>query len=70
MEVFLLLIVVILFTLGYLTEKLANLVKQFKESGSSDLSKGFQATLSVVPIDKKSEVCAAKHKLPKNDDLD
>lgn len=65
MEVILLLIIVILFALGYLAEKLVDLVKQFKESGSSDLGKGFYATLSVVPIDKKSEVCVGKHKLPK-----
>ena len=59
LEVIALLFVVILFALGSLAEKLANLVKQLKKSGSSDLGRGIQATLSVVSIDKKSEVCAA-----------
>lgn len=54
---------VILFILGYLAEKITGLLKQLKSSGSVSLNKGFQATLSVVPIDKKSEDV---HKHPHN----
>ncbi len=48
-------IAVIIFLLGYLAEKITNLIRQLKSSGSARLGKGFEAKLSVVPIDKKSE---------------
>lgn len=53
-----LVIIVILFALAFLFEKVSDLIKQLK-SGSAKLIKGFEAKLSVVPIDsKKSEVSA------------
>lgn len=48
-------VVVILFGLASLIEKITALLKQLKSSGSAKLNKGFEAKLSVVPIDKKSE---------------
>ena len=54
---FLLVIAVIIFALSFLFEKIFNLIKLLK-SGSTKLSKGFEAKLSIVPIDKKSEECA------------
>ncbi len=48
-------IAVLLFILGNLVEKLTAFLKQLKSSGSAKLNKGFEAKLSVVPIDKKSE---------------
>lgn len=52
-----LVIIIILFALGFLFEKATNFLKQLK-SGSAKLSKGFEAKLSFVPIhSKKSEVC-------------
>ena len=56
-------VAVILFVLGYLAEKLTDLLKKLKSSGSAKLNKGFEAKLSVVPIDKKSEDV---HKHPHN----
>lgn len=53
-----LVITIILFALAFLFEKVSDLIKQLK-SGSAKLIKGFEAKLSVVPIDsKKSEVSA------------
>lgn len=57
MEV-LLVIAIILFALGFVFEKASGFFKQLK-SGSAKLFNGFEANLSVVPIDKKSEECAA-----------
>ena len=48
-------IAVVICVLGYLAEKITNLIKHLKSTGSAQLSKGFEAKLSVVPIDKKSE---------------
>lgn len=56
MEVFLV-IAIIIFALGYLLEKASNFIQQLK-AGSTKLAKGFEAKLSIVPIDKKSEECA------------
>ena len=56
-------ITVILFVLDSLVEKITALLKQLKSSGSAILNKGFEAKLSVVPIDKKSEDV---HKHPHN----
>ena len=51
-----LIIIVILFALGFMLEKASDFFKQLK-SGSAKLSKGFEAKLSFVPIhSKKSEV--------------
>jgi len=55
------------FAFGYLLEKATNFIKQLKSSGSARLSKGFKAELFVVPIDKKSEVCAHTQTPSKND---
>ena len=53
-----LVIAVILFALAFLFEKITDFIKQLK-SGSAKLIKGFEAKLSIVPIDsKKSEVSA------------
>lgn len=49
----------IVFALALLFEKLTNFVRQLKESGSAKLWKGFTATVSVVPLNKRSEDCAA-----------
>lgn len=55
----LLVITIILFALGFAFEKAKDFFKELK-SGSAKLNKGFEARLSVVPIDnKKSEVSAA-----------
>ena len=56
-------VAVILFILAYLVEKITALLKQLKSSGSAKLNKGFEAKLSVIPIDKKSEDV---HKHPHN----
>lgn len=57
----------IIFAFGYLLEKATDFIKQLKTSGSAKLSRGFKAEVSVVPIDKKSEVCAANTNPNKND---
>ena len=57
----------IIFAFGYLLEKATGFLKQLKSSGSTELGKGFRAELSVVPIDKKSEVCATNTNPIKND---
>lgn len=59
----------IIFAFGYLLEKATGFIKQLKTSGSAKLSKGFKAEVSVVPIDKKSEVCATNTN-PIENDLD
>ena len=48
-------IIIVINSLQGLLEKCTNFFKQLKSSGSAKLSKGFEAKLSVVPIDKKSE---------------
>lgn len=59
MEV-LLVFAIILFSLGFVFEKASDLFKQFKSgSAKAELFNGFEANLSVAPIDKKSEECAA-----------
>lgn len=67
MEVVIALIVVAFFGLGYLLEKATGFIKQLKASGSAKLSRGFRAEVSVVPIDKKIEVCATNTNSNKND---
>ena len=65
----LLVITVILFALGFAIEKVTNFFKEIK-SGSAKLAKGFEAKLSILPIDsKKSEVCATNTNST-NDNLD
>lgn len=65
----LLVITVILFALGFAIEKATNFFKEIK-SGSAKLAKGFEAKLSILPIDsKKSEVCATNTNST-NDNLD
>ena len=62
-------ITVILFALSFAIEKATNFFKEIK-SGSAKLAKGFEAKLSIVPIDsKKSEVCATNTNST-NDNLD
>lgn len=64
-----LIIVVGIFALCFLSEKVSDLIKQLK-SGSAKLSKGFEARISFVPLeDKKSEVSAANTNFT-NDSLD
>jgi len=58
MEV-LLVIMGIVFAIAFLLEKATDFVKQLKNFGSAKLSKGFTATVSVIPISKKSEDSAA-----------
>ena len=48
----------ILFAIGFVLEKATNFIKQLKSNGSAKLSKGFEAKLSVVPINEKSEESA------------
>lgn len=68
MEV-LLVIVVLLFALGFVLEKASNFIQQLK-NGSAKLSKGFEAKLSIVPIgNKKGEECATNTNST-NDNLD
>ena len=52
-----LIVVVVLFSLGFLLEKATDFIKQLK-SRSEKLNNGFEAKLSLVPIhNKKSEEC-------------
>lgn len=62
-------ILAIIFALGYLLEKATGFIEKLKTSGSAKLSRGFKAEVSVVPIDKKSEVCATNTN-PNENDLD
>lgn len=55
---FLLAITTMFFGIAFLVEKVTNLVKQLKSSGSARLNKGFTTTLSVTPIHRKSEESA------------
>ncbi len=57
MELFITLLIIAFFAIGYALEKATGFIKQLKTSGSANLSKGFKAELSIVPIHKKSEVC-------------
>lgn len=52
-------IVVLVFALGYLCEKATNFLKELHYSKPTKLGKGFEAKLAIMPIDKKSEVCAS-----------
>ena len=61
---FLLVIALIMHALGFLLEKVTNLIKQLKSSGSAKLTKGFQASLSVTPVHIKSEDCATNTSPP------
>ena len=55
----LLCIIVAFFSLGYLIEKVTAFLKQLKSSNPTKFGKGFEAKLSVVPIQQKSEVSAS-----------
>ena len=48
--------IVAFFSLGYLIEKATAFIKQLKTSNPTKFGKGFEAKLSVVPIQQKSEV--------------
>lgn len=48
-------IIVSFFSLGYLIEKATAFLKQLKSSNPTKFGKGFEAKLSVVPIQQKSE---------------
>lgn len=48
-------IAVVLYFLARLVEKLTAFLKQLKSSGSAKPNKGFEAKLSIIPIDEKSE---------------
>lgn len=63
----LLILIVGIFSLCFLFEKVTEIIKQLK-SGSAKLSNGFEARLSFVPIEnKKSEECSRKANSTKND---
>lgn len=49
----------IIFALAFFIEKATNFMKQLKSSNTTKLRKGFEAKLSVVPVNKKSEVSAS-----------
>ncbi len=66
MEV-LLVIMGILFALGFLIEKATNFLKQLKSCDSAKLKNGFEAKLSVVPVNNKSEESASNTISTKND---
>ena len=65
----LLVITVIFFSLGFAIEKATNFFKEIK-SCSSKLSKGFEAKLSIVPIDSKKSEVSATNTNSTNDNLD
>lgn len=58
MDVVLLALTCIIFAIGFAIEKATKFINALKSSGSSKIGNGFKASLSVVPIDKKSEECA------------
>ena len=66
MEV-LLVIMSIIFALSFLIEKTTDLLKQLKSCNSAKLKNGFEAKLSVVPVNKKSEDSASNTISTKND---
>lgn len=66
MEILLVLMGVI-FASTFFIDKATEFVKQIKSSGSAKLTKGFKATISLVPIDKKSEVSATNTNSTTND---
>ena len=65
----LLVITVIFFSLGFAIEKATNFFKEIK-SGSAKLAKGFEAKLSVVPVDSKKSEVSATNTNSTNDNLD
>lgn len=67
MEVVLLVIMGLVFALGFLIEKATEFLKQFKSCDTSKLGNGFEAKLSVVPVEKKSEESASNTFSTKND---
>ncbi len=55
-------IVAIILSLSFLVKEATDFIKNLKSKGKAKLSKGFTASLSVIPIaDKKSEDVHTKH---------
>ena len=59
---------IILFSLGFAIEKATNFFKEIK-SGSAKLAKGFEAKLSIVPVDSKKSEVSATNTNSTNDNL-
>ncbi len=60
-------VIVAFFSLGYLIEKATAFLKQLKSSNPTKFGKGFEAKLSVVPIQQKSEASATNANSTSND---
>ena len=58
MEVVLLGTACLFYALSHVIEKATKFITALKSSGSAKMSNGFKASLSIVPIDKKSAECA------------
>lgn len=61
-------ICVLLFALFLVVHSLTELVKQLKTGKPTRLSKGFSATLSVIPVDNKNEVSSDNTNSKKDDE--
>lgn len=62
MELILVIILCIILALGVLLDKATHFIKQLQSKGSAKLSKGFEAKVSVVPIDNKKSEDVRSHK--------
>lgn len=51
-------IVCLAFAISVAIDKATKFITALKDSGSAKMRNGFKASLSIVPIDKKSEECA------------
>lgn len=65
----LLVITIILFSLGFVIEKATDFFKEIK-SGSAKFVKGFEAKLSIIPVDSKKSEVSATNTNSTNDNLD
>lgn len=64
-----LVIVIMLFAFGFAIEKATNFFKEIK-SGSAKLAKGFEAKLSIIPVDNKKSEVSATNTNSTNDTVD
>lgn len=48
----------LIFAISVAIDKATKFITALKDSGSAKMKNGFKASLSIVPIDKKSEECA------------
>lgn len=60
----------IIFALAFFIEKVTNFMKQLRSSVPTKFGKGFEAKLSVAPVNKKSEVSASNTNFTTNDTYD